>query len=164
MQYSDIVHQIENVREHETFGVVTPDAVQKQLGNLTPSDWQNAAVIYHKDVTKDDGFYITDTPDNKVTIHNDTSKALDIATTSTFKLALNDAGNTVENAIGDTLLVTGTSTILGIACLSAPALAAAALAINVGFDVVHNERLKNKAADEFRHDQTVSFTPAAKTR
>ena len=80
MEVKSIVDTIEHSRDQ--FGVITGNALRNQLDGMSANDWREAANIYSKSAKNTDGFYITDDAGGHVTIHNDMTKAHELADNS----------------------------------------------------------------------------------
>src|SRR5271155_1573798 len=104
MKTQDIVKNIDAAKDK--FGVVTHDAVHKLLNGFTTDDWRQASQIFSKSAAaNNDGFYIDDTADGKVTIHNDMNYAHQIADNSVMKTTIDDAKYVVGTAAAATAIM-----------------------------------------------------------
>lgn len=177
MQNREIVAKIEDAKDG--FGVVTADNAHKELSGLSAADWQQAALIYKQDSSNPDGFYISDTPDGKVLIHNDMTKAHAAADNTVWNETLGDVKSIGEWAAASAGVVAASYGVVGwmesssgllSAAAGAEALGAAGTALAyggaiaavgaaaaVGIDYVHNYNQQGAAQADIRTSSDVTI-------
>lgn len=162
-------------------GVITPEALQDELGSLTPDDWRKASAIYSKSSSNPDGFYIEQGEAGNVTIHNDMREARRYAEDSVLELTLQDAKQVAAVAMTSELILTATAgfsvgaTIfgessatlgavlagaagaMGTAALVGGGLIGVAAAGTLAYDAYQNYSLKAQAQDEMKNSRIVTF-------
>ena len=79
----------------DNYGLITTDALHQQLNTLTASDWRTAAQTFTKEKAGTDGFYIEDSANGAVTIHNDVRQATSVADQSLNQATMNDIKSNV---------------------------------------------------------------------
>ena len=84
----DVVQAIEGAKD--PYGLITSEMLHQQLNTLTAADWRAASQIYSEQKAGADGFYIQDTANGSVTIHNDIRQATTIANESLNQVTLSD--------------------------------------------------------------------------
>jgi hypothetical protein len=178
MNNIELVQTIEHAKNND--GVITASALHNQLNTLTASDWKEASSIYAKNPNSSDGFYISDDAQGDVTIHNDLTKAHQIADSSVGQLTLNDGKSVVAGAAaletmasaswgltaaglaysdGAALATAGAAGIAGIgtaAIYAGAVIGIGAAAVMVG-DVGRNYLRQSAAQEEIRTSQTLSL-------
>jgi hypothetical protein len=82
--WDSLITKVDSARDE--MGVISPDALRKQLSDLTPDDWRILSTkLYPKNNSNPNGFYIVDENDKNFTIHNDLTKADKFANQSFLK-------------------------------------------------------------------------------
>jgi hypothetical protein len=182
MKTQEIVAKVDAAKDQ--FGVVTHDAVHSQLNNFTADDWKQASQIFSKNAAaNNDGFYIDDGVDGKVTIHNDMKYAHQIADNSVMQTTMDDAKKVIGTAAGVTALIatswaatigsdlsaeTGVATFgpevmaasaaaLGTSALYVGAFTGAVGAVVLAGDAVSNYYRKQEAAQDILDNTDVKF-------
>jgi hypothetical protein len=151
MDKSELVGLVNASRDSS--GVITSQGAANNLSMLTPDDWYQAAAIYKKDPAKPDGFYITDSDDGKVVIHNDLSLPRKVADTplwDAFKDKVLHDGNIGfgEAAFG---VMGGLGVLAGTITLPEVAIALAGVAaVGMTVDAATNYFDKNTAKADLR--------------
>lgn len=183
MDSKEIAHKIDFAKDD--VGVITQDAFQTQLGSLSAADWQQAAKMYTKDAANSHGFYIEDSPNGQVTIHNDMSQAQSTANSSVLADTIHDAktigGMTVAGVAGMLGMLglggVGMSAAIeqaglaaavagGVECAAAFAVPTAIIGAGLGAGIMAGDVLLNydrhsEAATDLQKYSTVGSPPAA---